>query len=86
MDESNVTLLKTDTARPLNIPQIGLESIGGSIVADNVQTSPVANPIGKIHMDGYDVNQDLATFASRLDSTFQLLLAARLNCWHGRNQ
>jgi HK97 family phage major capsid protein len=54
MDANNVTLIETADARSLGIPQIGLESITSSIVADNIQTSPVANPVfAKLALTGF---------------------------------
>jgi HK97 family phage major capsid protein len=76
MDANNVTLIETTDARSLGIPQIGLESITSAIVADNIQTSPVANPVfGKLALTGYTYKSSPIAVGMQVDmDSFQPVL------------
>jgi HK97 family phage major capsid protein len=74
MDKNNVTLLETEDSKPLGIPQIGLESITSSVVGDNVQTSPVANPVfAKLALNPFTYKSNPVAVSMQLDrdSDFQ---------------
>jgi HK97 family phage major capsid protein len=71
MDENNVRLLRTDNARAITLPGIDLSTISSSIVVQNTQVAPVANPtVSKNVLAGYTykTNPIAGTFELEQDS------------------
>jgi HK97 family phage major capsid protein len=71
MDENNVRLLRTDNARAITLPGIALDTISSSIVTQNTQIAPVANPtVSKNVLAGYTykTNPIAGTFELEQDS------------------
>jgi HK97 family phage major capsid protein len=71
LDRNNVSLIETEKALPLTIPEIDLSTISSAIVGQGVDAPPVANPtIASMTLKGfsYRTNPIAATFELEQDS------------------
>ncbi|HZV89565.1 MAG TPA: phage major capsid protein [Candidatus Binatus sp.] len=71
MDRNNVSLIESEKALPLTIPEIDLSTITSAIVAQGVDAPPVANPtISSMVLKGfsYRTNPIASTFELEQDS------------------